>query len=243
MALALAGAASWANDAKPAYSLITADGHRIDVTEKPVPQGEKVILKLFPSGDSAVYPAKAIDWPATERFNAPPPSAAAPAPQASPAAGTPEVTAPGRGRSATRSDGVLSLKLVGGGHARATKSPENAAPGEAAPAPSGATPAKPADPKETASLLATLAKEMADLKQVQSGFVANKERLSADLAALEAKAANAPPAGLNNYESPTKKAIDDLRAQIQAVDDQLEPIERRMQEIRVRQSELGTPGD
>ncbi|MBI3449702.1 MAG: hypothetical protein HY049_12405 [Acidobacteria bacterium] len=213
------------------------------MTEKPSPQGEKVLLKLFPSGDTAVYPAKAIDWPATERFNAPPPPKAAPAPQASPAAGTPDVVTPGRGRSATRSDGVLSLKLVGGGHARVTTSAEGASPESPAPAPSGAPAAKPADPKETASLLASLAKEMADLKQVQSGFAASRERLSGDLAALEAKAANAPPAGLSNYESPTKKAIEDLRAQIRAVDDQLGPIERRMQEIRVRQSELGPTAD
>lgn len=208
--------------------LITTDGHRIDVMEKPVAQGERIRLHLAPGGEMALYPSKLIDWPATEKFNAPPPPPAPkPAPTAEPA------VAPALGGATagevSKSGGVLELKLIGGGRARAT------VPGEGA-APAGA---RPADPNAAAGLLAALGREMADLRNVQAGLAASKARLEGELAQLQARAAKAPPQGLSNYESPTQKAIELTQQQLHEASDQLATVEKRISDIRTRAIDAG----
>jgi hypothetical protein len=226
---------------KAPYVLITTDGHSIDVTEKPEGRTDRVLIHLAPAGQAAFYPAKMIDWAATEKFNAPLPVPVSPSAGAKPGAETPSFT-PVQGATVTRNGKVLELKLIGNGHFKASTATESGAGDEGASA-QGASGSKPPDPNAAAGLLASLAREMADLKGVQKGLLASKASLEDQLAQLQAKAANAPPQGLSDYQSPTQKAIDQAKEQIQAVEERLAPIERRIADIRAKAIDLGGSAD
>jgi len=204
--------------------------------EKPAVKGERVQIHLSPGGQLASFRAKLIDWPATERFNAPP----APAPKPAPAP-EPVVTTLGSTLTAgtvTTTGGILQLKLIGGGHAQAITSVDGSGAqdsgGEGA-----AAPAKPTDPNATAGALAGLTREFADLKSTRDEAAASKASVEAQIADLQSRSANAAPAGVNYNESPTQKALAQAKETLQALSDQIALIEKRMSAVRARAIDLG----
>jgi len=207
--------------------------------EKPgAPERDKVRIHLAPAGQAADYPAKSIDWAATEKFNAPRPSPE-PRPAApSPEAGTPAFT-PVQGASLSRNGKVLELKLIGSGHFKTSTASQVSSEAAEGASTQGASGARPTDPNAAAGMLASLGREMADLRRVQADLTASRASLQDQLAQLQAKAANAPPQGLSDYQSPTQKAIEQTNTQIQAVEERLAPIEKRIGEIRARAIDLG----
>jgi len=224
---------------KTPYVLITTDGHRIDAMEKPVVEAGSAKIHLSPTGQLTLYPAKMIDWPATEKFNAPPPEPMTrPAASAAPAL-TPPITETA-GVTVSKDGKVVELKLIGGGHPTATVSGEPPQGGEKPGTPAeGASPGRPADPNAAAGVIAALAREYSDLRRVHEENVASRSKLEAEIADLEAKSANAAPSGLNYSETPTQKAIAQARASLQAVNDQISRLDTRMNEVRARAIDLG----
>lgn len=202
-------------------------------------EGERVRIRLAPGGALAVLPAGSVDWEATERYNAPPPPAAArPAPEPPRA----EVEAPASGAQAPGA-GLLKMTIIGKkwGLAAAPPAAEPAAAGDAAAGGRAAAPAAPANPNQAAaSALAMLAREMTGLRAAMQELTASRSRLEEEIAQLEARAAKGSPTdALHAYESPTRRAIERARQNLQAVQDQIARIEGRMSEIRYQAVQAG----
>ncbi len=225
-----AGTAMVAPDRPAPYVIITRDGHRIDAMEKPEVGEGRARIRLAPRGTLSFYPADSIDWGATEKFNAP-----LPAPEAASAAAAGAKVAP---EPAPVEPGkVIEMKIIGS--ARPV-----AAAATAGEAPAALAPAVPSDPNEVAALLATLAREFANLKKIQQDLSDSRTKLEQEVSSLEVRAAKeAPVGGIQAYESPTRKAIDRARADLQALAERLSPVETRLNEIRVRIVELGGAAD
>jgi hypothetical protein len=193
-------------------------------------------MRLFPGGQPAIYPAKMIDWQATEKFNLlPPPPKPAAAAVTEPLV-TPTVARASAGE-VTRTGGILELKMIGGGHATATAAGE---PGDAQ-AGAAASGAKPADPNATASIVASLTRELADLRGVQASMAESKSKVESDLAAAQARAAKDAPQGVSNYQSPAQQAIEQSNAALKDLNEHLATVEKRIGAIRDRLIELGAP--
>jgi hypothetical protein len=60
------------------YTLVLIDGSYVKVAEPPTLEGDRALLRLYPSGLRTVLPAARIDAAATLLANAPPPPAAEP---------------------------------------------------------------------------------------------------------------------------------------------------------------------
>ncbi len=216
---------------KPApYVVITRDGHRIDVTEKPVPQDGSIRIRLFPGGQLAVVPAKSVDWEATEKYNAA---------RAKPAMPAPEEAAPSTLPAAGKTPGKpIKFEIIGGRRPVVTEVDETV---EEAPAPASEAPAPAVEAEEKkASMLAALSREMENLRGRHQDAVARRSTVQRRIEELERSAGRRPePSGVQAQESPSQREIARLRSELQALQGQIETLERRMQQIRGQAIELG----
>jgi archaellum component FlaC len=222
------------------YIVITRDGHRIDAMEKPVIEGTHAKVRLAPRGNLALVPADSIDWPATEKYNAPPPaSARKPAEERSPA---------GSGAahpSAAEGSGVRELKILGSRHGLVVTAGKPGEGGEVGllgiqPASAAAEPRPSQDPNQSAVQLATLSREMDGLKKILQEMNDSKAKQEEEIAKLQEQVSKQPPAsGVQQYESPAQRALDRAHEALKQVEDQIAKIESRMSEIRSQAVQLG----
>jgi hypothetical protein len=211
--------------------VITRDGHRVDAMEKPVVEEGRVKIRLAPGGQLAVLFEDSIDWEATERFNAPRPSRAKrPAPATGTRAGILQAgAAPGK---------PVEMRIVGGKRSLATSTDREDAAGGAAAA-AGAT--ADADPAEAARRLAELARQMSNVKTSYDSAVQSRTRLQQRLTELQQAAARNPRTAQpgRDYESPSQKALREVQAQLEAANQQITALERRMNDLRFQAIQLG----
>jgi len=229
LALAAQPAAAQTVAGKPApYVLIHKDGYRIDAMDKPVREGGEVRIRLAPQGLLTILPESAIDWAATEKYNAQAQAAATPAP-----APEPPMAEEGGGGP------VIEKKIVGTKiSASLDSSPgpagEQAGEGEgsgaaAKPAPGSS---KPADPNAAADARVAMAKEMEVLRKAIDSAQESRSQLEAQIAALQAKVVNEPPpSGVQEYESPSRKALAAAEASLATVTQKLQALEARLSEL------------
>jgi hypothetical protein len=247
-----ADAATGFDESAP-YVIITTKGYRIDAMEKPGKEGEMIKVRLSPTGQLAIVPAASIDWAATERYNAPRPtvekkrepvSTADGAHSIASAAGAAhaepiEMTIIGRksGRAAVAAEepGDASGGMGSGAAGEGSSAGEAGAGGDA-----DAAPAKAADPAAVAAQLRELVKQLGQVRESYDGSMKLKGELESRLAELQAKVANEPQASsVQSYESPSRKALAQVQAQLDAVSSQIPSLEQRMNDIRNRAVELG----
>lgn len=217
---------------KPApYVLIHKDGYRIDAMEKPVREGGKVKVRLAPQGLLTILPETDIDWTATEKYNAQfekmaPQAPTPPAAETKPAGGGP----------------VIEKTIVGskiGASLAAMKADEEAAAGEGEPGEAGAAkpPAEKANPAAAAAAQAQIAKELDNVQKARDSALATKSQLEAQIAALQGKVANEPPSsGIQEYESPSRKALATAQEQLSSVTAQIQTLESRINELQYQVS-------
>lgn len=238
-ALILAAHPSWAADGtdKPApYVLIHKDGYRIDAMEKPVRENGKVKIRLAPQGLLTILPETDIDWAATEKFNQ---QYAAPAPPA---------PAPVKEEAEPAGSGPVIQKTIVGSKIRASLAAMNDEDSSEGDKPEGEAPAKaPAPgskltPAAVAAAKAENAKELGNAQQAHKGALEAKSRLEAQISLLEAKVVNEPASsGIQDYESPSRKALTTAREQLASVDNQIQTLESRINELQYQASLLVDP--
>jgi hypothetical protein len=211
--------------------IITTDGHSIQAIAKPVVSGKRATLRLYPYGQPAFLPAGAIDWAATDAYNQPRPEPVKPV-RIDPTLELPEKLPPG----VTRTGGMIELWMSGGGRPSKTKPAEKT---QATPA--SVLPLVPKDPIAAAAQITALGNEMQTLKDLQRSLYDSKQRLGQEVARLEAATANdAPISGVEvPKETPSQKELRRVRDDLKSVDDQIQDVERRMNEIRLQAVDLG----
>lgn len=197
------------------YVLVTRDGHRIDAREKPAVEEGMVRIRLHPSGMLTVLHTDRIDWPATERFN----ENRAPAP--APPGKRPE---PGREAPAAGPGDVKEMKITGSKFGQVREP----------------APAVEPDAAKGAARLAGLQREFQNLQRNYDSAVQSRDSLRRQIAGLEAKVARDPePSGVQEYKSPSRKALDEARASLQTVEARVGVLESRMNEVRFQAVMLG----
>lgn len=216
------------------YVLITTDGYRLDAMAPPERTGDTVKIRLAPHGQLTILSAGRVDWPATERFNAPRPEPVRKREPVSTAEGAHSLAS-----SAGREPGEpIEMTIIGErSSVRAAPTPE--AGGTAAEAP-GVAPAVPADPAKVAAEMAGLRRQMAALKGDYEESVRTRTELETRQAELRQKVANEPPAsGIQDYQSPSRKALAQVEARLTGLSERISTLERRMNDLRFRAVELG----
>jgi hypothetical protein len=223
-------AAAQSFDEPAPYVVITRDGHRIDAMEKPAVEGDRVRIRLSPSGQLAVVAAASIDWEATEKYSAA---------RAKPAVPAPEAAAPSTLPAAGKTPGKpIKFEIIGGRQPVVTGTGESA---EKAPSPAAAAAAPTStDSEKAASMMAALSREMENLRGRHRDAVARRSTIQRRVAELERSAGRRPePSGVQEYESPSQREFARLRSELQALQGQIATLERRMRQIRGKAIELG----
>jgi hypothetical protein len=205
-----------------AYTIITRDGHRLEVKSRPEVREGQAFVRLMPHGQLAVLRQDKIDWARTDAANPGAPGGEAPAiavtsdeklVQSTPAT----ESAPSKPRE---------IKIMGGA------APKETAPTKPATAVAEGSQAQKDVNKQEAII--KLQKEYADLAGVRETTLQQKHTHETELAELQAK--QTVNAGGDNPEA---KRIRELQDLISQANDQLNKLEIRMNDIRSEAVQLG----
>ena len=218
--LAVAAALS-ASSGVLAYTVVTRDGHRIDVRAKPEIRGLQAYMRLLLGGQLAVIQEDQIDWPRTQAAN----------PAATP------ISVPSSTKMAQVPAGAskpIEFKLVG---SPASKEPAGSETSAQAPQQAkGAVGEQPSEQKRINAQEAVikLQKEYAQVASVREHEAANKKTWEDELAQLQTK-----EVGYASETSSTQQRIRELQQLVSDAGSRIGQLETRLNDIRSEVVQLG----
>ena len=212
LGMALAAAGALVGSTSPlAYSVITRDGHRIEVAAKPEVKGLQAFMRLVPRGSLAVIQEEQIDWARTEAANPRPGLIAVPS------GSTLVEGAPG-------SEMPIQIKIHGGqtGHQAAAGDAEKQSLDPNQPA----APSQPTDIHAQDAIMA-LQREYGKISVQRDQAQEERKMYEAELAKL--RESQVTPAAV---DSPASRHMQELQRQIDELSNRMNKLDTRLDDIR-----------